>query len=203
MTRLRVVIDSDTLAPGLVTKASPAAGVVRAWRLGIFDLLRTGTSIDEVARTLSRLRIDEVRIQQLVDALCSEPDFIVGILHQDLGCTQEKDNHLFEAAIVGCASIIVSRDAHVLDPPPHVAVLLRRHRVSVMNPAQFLEYLDRSVFSPLLPCVVRLGDLVPLPGYDCALCGHEYHWDLPCRETWIGATGDFPDCPCFEAPVTA
>jgi len=202
MTRLRVVVDTDTLAPGLVSKASPSAGVIRAWRLGIFDLLRTGTSIDEVARTLRRLRVDEARIQRLVDALCSEPDLIVGILHQDLGCTQEKDNHLIEAAIVGGASIIVSRDAHVLDPPPHVEILLRRHRVSVMNPAQFLEYLDRQLFSPLLPNVVWLEDLVPLPGHDCALCGHEYHWDLPCRETWTGAAGEFPDCPCFETAVT-
>ena len=63
MTRLRVVLDANVLAPGLVATQSSSAEIVRLWRRGLFDVLVTGVLVEEVAQTLQVL---DIRREEMV-----------------------------------------------------------------------------------------------------------------------------------------
>lgn len=101
---LRVVLDANVLAPGLVSTGSLAAEIIRLWRLGLLEVLLTGKLVNEVAKTLKALGLDDPDVREIVELLCHNPNAIIPLKHQTFGCSDPDDDYLFETAIEGNAS---------------------------------------------------------------------------------------------------
>ncbi|HTU71303.1 MAG TPA: putative toxin-antitoxin system toxin component, PIN family [Candidatus Baltobacteraceae bacterium] len=199
MIRLRVVLDANVLAPGLVSRRSSSAEIVRLWRLGLFEVLVTGKLIGETAETLKALGLQDYEVVELVEIIASNPDAIVFLKHQVFGCVDPADDYLFETAIVGQASIIVSRDMDLQALPKPLQHQLNLHHVRVMTDLEFLAYLRRHIFSPLAfdPRFVSFDDLQgPLKEVSCVVCRHGFHWDFPCGQTYADESGAPWLCEC-------
>ncbi len=150
MNRLRVVLNANVLAPGLVSVSSASAEIVRFWRTGLFDLLVTGKLVEEVAHTLDALGLDDGDIRDIVEILGgSNPDLVIPLKHQRMGCIDPNDDYLFETAFTGEAAIVVSRDRNVLSLPVQLRIAAETAGIRVMSDVDFLHYLRRSIFSPL------------------------------------------------------
>ena len=110
---MRVVLDTNILIGALITKGTPPDQLYRAWLRGEFELVTSIEQIHELARTLSRRRL-----QKHVDA--SEASVIVGhlgmraiVLDRPPSValsTDPADNRILAAAIAGQVDFIVSGD---------------------------------------------------------------------------------------------
>jgi putative PIN family toxin of toxin-antitoxin system len=199
MKRLRVVLDANVLAPGLVSSQSSSAEIVRLWRRGLFDVLVTGKLVDEIAKTLRALGLDDAEVMDLIEILGSQPDVIIPLQHQILGCKDANDDYLFETAIRGVASFIVTRDHALLSLPKPLERTLATHQIRVMTDVDFLNYVRRHVFSPLAfdDRLIDLDDIIgPLDDVACVVCGHGFHWDVECGLTVTDQDGEPWLCEC-------
>ncbi len=110
---MRVVLDTNILIGALITKGTPPDQLYRAWLRGEFELVTSIEQIHELARTLSRRRL-----QKHFDA--SEASVIVGhlgmraiVLDRPPSValsTGPGDNRILAAAIAGQVDFIVSGD---------------------------------------------------------------------------------------------
>ena len=110
---MRVVLDTNILIGALITKGTPPDQLYRAWLRGEFELVTSIEQIHELARTLSRRRL-----QKHIDA--SEASVIVGHLGMRAFVldrppsvalsTDPADNRILAAAIAGQVDFIVSDD---------------------------------------------------------------------------------------------
>jgi putative PIN family toxin of toxin-antitoxin system len=110
---VRVVLDTNILIGALITKGTPPDQLYRAWLRGEFELVTSIEQIHELARTLSRRRL-----QKHIDA--SEASVIVGhlgmraiVLDRPPSValsTGPADNRILAAAIAGQVDFIVSGD---------------------------------------------------------------------------------------------
>ena len=110
---MRVVLDTNILIGALITKGTPPDQLYRAWLRGEFELVTSIEQIHELARTLSRRRL-----QKHIDA--SEASVIVGhlgmraiVLDRPPSValsTDPADNRILAAAIAGQVDFIVSGD---------------------------------------------------------------------------------------------
>ncbi len=110
---MRVVLDTNILIGALITKGTPPDQLYRAWLRGEFDLVTSTEQIYELARTLSRRRL-----QKYIDA--SEASVVVGHLGTRAIVidrppsvtlsTDPADNRILAAAIAGQVDFIVSGD---------------------------------------------------------------------------------------------
>lgn len=206
MASLKVVVDAQVLASGFVGKRGGAADeLVRLNRKGVFDLVLTVTLVSEVETTLRALGAAESIVADLLAMLCRDASVFVAIRHQVLGCRDANDDHIIEAALVGNAHVIVTRDRDLLELPTQVENLLRQRRILVLTDVQFLEFARRKMFSPLTAMLsISIDDIAEHePAGSCPLCGHGFHWDIPCFEIWADQKGEPVECDCFAVAVTA
>lgn len=62
-----------------------------------------------------------------------------------------------------------------------------------MNDREFMDYVRSKIFSPLVVGGTHfvLDDVIgPLADISCVVCGHGFHWDFECGETFCDADGD-------------
>ncbi len=197
MRKLRIAPDAMNLARGFVFRGAGSLGdrLVRAWLAGEVDFVLSGTLVDEVARTLSVLGLDDASIALAVATLCSG-DAIVAIRHQTMGCRDRKDDHLLEAALAGSARWIVSEDRDVLDLPRSVRTYLRSYGVEAIKLAEFLDILDVVRAAP--DDALFSFDIVD-PGFSCLVCDHPDHAEVACGS--VAGDGLEPEeCRC-EGPA--
>lgn len=200
MSRLVVLLDAMILARGFAQRRvkGAASEILRLWQSGLFEIVVSGKLVGETAHTLRLLGVSDPSIEAFVAALCLR-DRVVALQHQRMGCLDENDDHLLEAAIRGKAKIIVSDDKRgPLNLPLAAEESLRKEGVAVMSSAQFLRYLRDIAFSPFGLCrAVWPGQLTEPESFACALCGHRYHSDAPCGMVWQDAIGKPEECACF------
>jgi putative PIN family toxin of toxin-antitoxin system len=144
--RWRVLLDTNIWISAFINPSGPPARVLEAYTEGRYQLVVSQPLLDEIAVVLSRPRIrravrfSDERIAQWFTRLRSEAAFVApeGNLHL---CRDPKDNMVLEAAILGEAGHLVSRDADIardLDLIAH----LHKHDIEVVTVAQFLALLD-------------------------------------------------------------
>lgn len=204
MAALRLVVDTQVLASGLVGRpSSPAREIIRLYHAGVVRLILTGTLVSEVELTLRALGVGDDLIGELLSILCGDPEAFVALQHQVLGCRDPHDDHIIEAAFVGNAHAIVTRDRDILELPTMLEGEFRRRRIRVFSDREFVEWLRRTVFSPLCsPLSITLDDLGEPPAGDCLVCGHGFHWDLPSFDIQADEKGEPRECECFAEAVT-
>jgi putative PIN family toxin of toxin-antitoxin system len=199
MSRLRVVLDANVLAPGLLAAGSSSAEIIRYWQAGVFDLLISGKLIGEVAETLMALGLSNDAIEELVAILCVDVDNIIPIKHQTFGLDDPNDDYIIETLIEGNGSIIVTRDKGFSDLSPQLRRMLAIRHARIMSDVDFLDYLRNHIFSPLI--ISRRGivfaDIVgPIEEVPCVVCGHGFHWGFTCGETYSDSVGEPWMCEC-------
>lgn len=137
---LRVVIDANVWASGLIKRHlnTDSSTIVRACLRGVFHALFSGELIDEIAYTLIELGADTITAGEAAVSLTAY-GHTFALAHQVMGCRDIEDDHLYELAVTGGASYIVTRDRAVLHPKLHVAVYLAERHVRIMRPREFVQ----------------------------------------------------------------
>ena len=131
---MRAVVDTNVLVAALLSSSGAPAQLLRAWRVGAFELIVSPNLIDELERALQypklRVRIPLADGLAFIDLLRRRAD-----LRDDpagpppVKSTDPKDNYLLTLAAASQA-VIVSGDRHLLDLSDHLPVY---------SPAAYLE----------------------------------------------------------------
>ncbi len=117
--------------------SSASSFIYQAFKRGDFQCVTSGPLVDEMARVLiEEFDVPREVVEDLVRLICGLAK-VVSIKHQVMGCTDVKDDPVLETAVTGAASAIVTRDAKLLNLPPHVNTYFRTRGIDVETPADF------------------------------------------------------------------
>ena len=137
---MKVVLDTNIVVSSYLVPVGPPAQILALWRSGALDLLVSEPILQEYERILSSMRIAQrhrmtpAEIAEDMDgfreyAMLAEPRESLRVVEGDAD-----DDKLFECAVAGGASYIVSRDEQVL--------AVREYRgIRVVSPEAFLALL--------------------------------------------------------------
>jgi len=135
---IRVVLDTNVLISSIVFGGNPRRILQHAIE-GRITLIISADIIDEFKGVLSRdkFKYPGTMIYFVVNELMSisevvTPDETIDVIKDD-----PQDNRILECASAGGANIIISGDKHLL-------VLKEFRGIKIMNPADFIGFLDRS-----------------------------------------------------------
>lgn len=140
---VRVVVDTNTFVSGVLTPAGATGAVLAAFRDGKFMLITSEPMLDEVSEVLRRPRIagrygiQSRDVDDLV-ALMRERAEIVKLAGDVHLCRDPDDDMLIEAALVGNATVLVTRDEDLVRDLD-VIDYLKERGVAVMTVRHFLE----------------------------------------------------------------
>lgn len=143
---VRVVVDTNTIVSGVLTPAGAPGAVLTAFRDGRFTLITSEPMLAEVDEVLRRPRIagrygiQAGDVDALV-ALMRERAEVVHLTGEIRVCRDPDDDMLIEAALVGNAGVLVTRDEDLVRD---LAVIdhLDGRGVAVMTVRHFLEALE-------------------------------------------------------------
>jgi putative PIN family toxin of toxin-antitoxin system len=135
---LLVVVDAMVWVSATMGHPRSASRFIyHAFKRGDFECVTSGPLIDEMARVLvQEFEIPGDVVEDLVRLLCALAK-VVSIKHQVMGCTDANDDPVLETAVTGAASVIVTRDAKLLNLPPHVDAYFRTRGIDIETPADF------------------------------------------------------------------
>lgn len=135
---MRAVVDTNVLVSALLSSSGAPAQLLRAWRVGAFELIVSPNLIDELERALHypklRARIPPADGLAFIDLLRRRAD-----LRDDppgpppVTSTDPKDDYLLALAAAARA-VVVSGDRHLLD---------LGDALPVYSPAEYLEAIRR------------------------------------------------------------
>jgi len=138
---LRVVIDTNVIVSGILSRQGATAEILNAWRERRFLLLSSPAIVAEIRAVLRYPRIH--RKYPLTDA---EIDQVISLIEHDALLVpgsadvagsvpaDPKDEMFLACALEGQADVIVSGDHHLLD----LGVF---RDIPIINPRQFLDQL--------------------------------------------------------------
>ena len=133
MTRERVVLDTNVIISGLLSSTStPARAVERAITHG--QLLASTATVRELVTTLLSPRFDRYVPRERRDALflrLAPLVEIVEVVQQVRACRDPDDDKFLEAAVNGCADVVVSGEADLLALHPF-------RQIPILTPAAYV-----------------------------------------------------------------
>ena len=138
---LRVVIDTNVIVSGILSRTGAPAELLNAWRQRRFLLLSSPAIVAEVRAVLQYPRIrkkyplSDEEIEQTITLLEHDALLVAGGANT-IGSVQAdpKDEMFLACALEGQADVIVSGDHHLLD----LGVF---RDIPIINPRQFLDQL--------------------------------------------------------------
>ena len=138
---IRVVLDSNVLASGIVRRSPEAASVqiIDSWRAGHFELAISQDILDEVTRTLGkpyfRARLSEAQIERALFLLSRRGRLVSLEVYVQGVATHPEDDRILAAALSAAADYLVTGDAGLLG--------LRDYKgVRITSPRDFLAVLQ-------------------------------------------------------------
>jgi putative PIN family toxin of toxin-antitoxin system len=139
---LRVVVDTNVIVSGIISKKGAPAQVLDGWMDGKFALLISEAIIAEVVRVLSEPRLKKTfnitaeRIACLAEALRGESIVVPGEADVSGSVPADpSDEKFLSAALDGDADVIISGDKDLLD------IKIFR-KIGIVTPRQFLERME-------------------------------------------------------------
>jgi len=132
---MRAVLDTNVLVSGLLVSSGHPADILRAWRIGRYQLVTSSPLLEELIDVLFRPRV----LRRLPGTLDDVATFIADFARSAIVVTptsslnviaDPSDNRLLEAAIAGHADYIVSGDRDVVN-------LDQYQGIQVVTPARF------------------------------------------------------------------
>ena|SRR3990172_2281990 len=138
---LRVVIDTNVIVSGILSRTGAPAELLNAWRQRRFLLLSSPAIVAEVRAVLQYPRIrkkyplSDEEIEQTITLLEHDALLVAGGANTIGSVPADPKDELFLAcALEGQADVIVSGDHHLLD----LGVF---RDIPIINPRQFLDQL--------------------------------------------------------------
>lgn len=136
---LRAVIDTSTLVSYALTKSALLGRLVDSWRSGVFVVLSSPDTRDELTRVLQRPSIQQrvaVSLDPLIAGFERYTENVPGLVSLSGACRDPKDDKFLACAVKGRgAQYLVSSDADLLD-------MRRYDSVAIVNPGQFVLVLE-------------------------------------------------------------
>jgi hypothetical protein len=139
---LRVVLDTNTLVSGLLSRSSPPAQVLKAWCERRFLLLCFPAILDEIQRVLhypriqQRYSLSDAEIEEVIELIEENAVILPGNSPFSIQLPADPDDEMFLVyALEGEAQGIISGDHHLLE-------LGAFQNISILTARQFLEMLD-------------------------------------------------------------
>ena len=139
---LRVVIDTNVIVSGILSRKGPPADILNAWRERRFLLLISPAIVAEVRAVLRYPRIrkkyplSDREIDQLISLFEHDALLLPGGADVAGSVTADPKDEIFLAcALDGGADTIVSGDHHLLD-------LKVYQEIPIITPSQFLEQIN-------------------------------------------------------------
>jgi uncharacterized protein len=137
---IRATLDTNVLAPGVITRAQTVNGqVIQAWRENKYSLVLSEAILTELSRTLSQpyfsARLTAAQIEATVNLFRSEAT-IVPLLAPVAGvATHPEDDLILATALSGRAHYLVTRDEKLQEK-------VKEYKgVSIISPLVFLQRL--------------------------------------------------------------
>lgn len=110
---MKIVLDTNIIISGLLSKTSPPAKLLQAWSVGKFDLVTSLKQIDELKRVFTyphiKSRINTEQSKRILHNLDAESEVLEHLPIVNLSSDPD-DNCILAAAISGGAKFIVSGD---------------------------------------------------------------------------------------------
>lgn len=138
---LRVVIDTNVIVSGIISRKGAPAEILNAWRERHFLLLISPAIVAEVrsvlgyARIREKYRLSDQEIDQMISLLEHDALLVPGIADVAGSLPADPQDEMFLAcAVDGGADVIVSGDHHLLD-------LGEYQDIPIIKAGRFLEQL--------------------------------------------------------------
>ena len=138
---LRVVIDTNVIVSGIISRKGAPAEILNAWRERHFLLLISPAIVAEVrsvlgyARIREKYRLSDQEIDQMISLLEHDALLVPGTADVAGSLPADPQDEMFLAcAVDGLADVIVSGDHHLLD-------LGEYQDIPIIKAGRFLEQL--------------------------------------------------------------
>jgi len=133
MSNLRVVLDSNVLLSGLAYPTSIPGRIVAAWRMGAIEVVLSRHILDEVLRSLHRmrpLRLSNDEARNFVESLVFQAEIIEPATVAEGALRDEADLPILGAFVAARADYLITGDKDLL---------ALAGKYSVVTPAAFWE----------------------------------------------------------------
>jgi uncharacterized protein len=117
MARLRVVLDTNVLVSGLAYPGSIPGHIVGVWRQGGMDVVLSRYILNEIAKVLprlSRMRLSDSEIRDLVDSLMFLADVIEPDAEQEPTLRDPADQQVLGTLRASGADYLITGDRDLL-----------------------------------------------------------------------------------------
>ena len=138
---LRVVIDTNVIVSGILSRRGAPAELLNAWRERRFLLLSSPAIIAEVRAILQyphfykKYPLSDEEIEQIISLLEHDALLLAGNANVTGSVTADpKDEIFLDCALIGQADVIVSGDHHLLELDVY-------RNIPIITTRQFLEQL--------------------------------------------------------------
>lgn len=115
---MRIVIDANVIISGLINNTSLSGQIIALWRLGIFDVLVSTQTHEELDRILSYTKfqknIPKEDRQELMMLFDTKGILVDSKIKVELVIEDPTDNKYIELAIAGSAKYLVTGDQFIL-----------------------------------------------------------------------------------------
>ena len=108
-------MDTNVWVSALINPSGPPAAVLNAWAERRFAAVLPAMVLDEIRAVLGRdrlrrrIRVTDEDVTEFV-RLVAEGSMVIATTGRVLGCRDKKDDALLEAATLGSADMVVTRD---------------------------------------------------------------------------------------------
>jgi putative PIN family toxin of toxin-antitoxin system len=138
---IAVVLDTNVLATGFLSRETPPGQLIDAWQTGLFHLVTSEHIITELTRTLAKeyfsQRLTAEQRARAVTLLRAEATVTPIIATVSGVATHPEDDLILETAVSGKAAYLVTGDMQLRK-------LGSFKRVTILSPADFLETVTTS-----------------------------------------------------------
>lgn len=129
----RIVIDANVWVSAILNPTSIPDQVIELVRSREMESILSQPLIDQVIRTLTRLRVSDARIGTAISDLIGistlvTPDQVLTVI-----TTKESDNRVLECAVAGGADVIVTGDRK------HLLRLGNYDGIPIISPREFVD----------------------------------------------------------------
>jgi putative PIN family toxin of toxin-antitoxin system len=117
MAGLRVVLDTNVLVSGLAYPVSVPGRIVSVWRQGGLDVVLSRYILDEMSRVLprlSRIRLSQEEIRDLVDSFMFLADFVEPDGGRDASLRDPADQQVLGTLLASKADYLITGDKDLL-----------------------------------------------------------------------------------------
>jgi putative PIN family toxin of toxin-antitoxin system len=137
---IRATLDTNVLAPGVITRAQTVNGqVIQAWRENKYSLVLSEVILTELSRTLSQpyfsARLTAAQIEATVNLFRSEATIVPLLVTVAGVATHPEDDLILATALSGGTHYLVTRDEKLQEK------VQEYKGVSIISPLVFLQRL--------------------------------------------------------------